>query len=187
VELRDTTLAGYMAGLNTLARQIAEAVNALHTTGVDGNGDPGLALFTYSAGAEAASLAVNPSIGSDPMLVVSAAIAGQPGDASIAARIAGLRTTATFGAGSQTPADAYAAFIGKLGTDSRQALELAANQSLVVGQLQNRRESISGVSLDEEAADVMRFQQAYGACARVITAIDEMLDQLINRTGTVGR
>ena len=83
--------------------------------------------------------------------------------------------------------DAYAAFIGQMGSDTRQAAELSGNQALVVQQLQARRESISGVSLDEEAADVMRFQQAYSASARVITAIDEMLDQLINRTGTVGR
>jgi flagellar hook-associated protein 1 FlgK len=185
-ELRDTTLAGYQASLNTLAKQIADAVNAAHTSGVDANGNPGLALFTYTAGAEASSLAVNPAIGSDPSRVVSAAAAGQPGDASVAALIAGLRTSATFGAGNQTTADAYSAFIGRIGLDGRQAYELGANQALVVQQLQGRRESISGVSLDEEAADVMRFQQAYSACARVITAIDDMLNTLINNTGRVG-
>ena len=187
VELRDTTLAGYVTGLDTLARQIAEAVNAAHMGGVDANGNPGLALFTFTAGAEASSLAINPAIGSDPTLIVASAAAGAPGDSSVAALIAGLRTSATFGSGTQTPVDAYAAFIGQMGTDARQAAELAGNQALVVAQLQTRRESISGVSLDEEAADVMRFQQAYSASARVITAIDEMLDQLINRTGTVGR
>jgi flagellar hook-associated protein 1 FlgK len=186
IELRDTTLTGYVADLNTLAKQIADAVNTLHTSGVDGAGNPGLALFSYTAGQEAASLAVNPAIGSNPVLVVSAASAGQPGDASIAAAIAALRTAATFGTGSQTPSDAYASFIGRMGIDTRQALELASSQALVVQHLQGRRESISGVSLDEEAADVMRFQQAYAACARVITAIDDMLNQLINRTGRVG-
>ena len=187
VELRDTTLAGYVSGLNALARQIADAVNTAHASGVDANGNPGLPLFSFAAGAEAASLAVNPAVGSNPSLIVSAAVAGAPGDSSVAALIAGLRTSATFGAGSQTPTDAYAAFIGQIGTDSRQATELAGNQGLVVQQLQARRESTSGVSLDEEAADVMRFQQAYSASARVITAIDEMLDVLINKTGMVGR
>jgi flagellar hook-associated protein 1 FlgK len=187
IELRDTTLAAYVSGLDALARQIADAVNAAHTSGVDANGNPGLPLFTYTAGAEASSLTINPAIGNAQSRIVASAAAGAPGDASIAATIANLRASATFGSGTQTPVDAYAAFIGQMGTDSRQASELASNQGLVVQQLQNRRESISGVSLDEEAADVMRFQQAYSASARVITAIDEMLDQLINRTGVVGR
>jgi flagellar hook-associated protein 1 len=186
MELRDTTLTGYLTGINTLAKQIADAVNAAHTSGVDQAGNPGLALFTYTAGSEAQSLAVNAAIGSNPGLVVTASVAGAPGDSSVAALIAGLRSSATFGTGAQTPTDAYAAFIGQIGTDTRQAAELAGNQALVVGQLQARRESVSGVSLDEEATDVIRFQQAYSACARVITAIDEMLDQLINRTGRVG-
>jgi flagellar hook-associated protein 1 FlgK len=186
VELRDTTLAGYVGSLNALAKQIADAVNAAHTAGVDSAGNPGQPLFTCTAGSEAATLAINPAIASNPALLVTAAAAGLPGDASIAARIADLRTSATFGTGTQTPSDAYAAFIGQIGTDSRQAQELATNQGLVVQQLETRRESISGVSLDEEAADVMRFQQAYSASARVITAIDQMLDQLINRTGRVG-
>jgi flagellar hook-associated protein 1 FlgK len=187
VELRDTTLAGYVSGLNALAKQIADAVNAAHVSGVDAGNNPGQALFTYTAGAEASSLQVDPAIGSDPSRIVASGVAGAPGDASVAALIAGLRTAATFGSGTQTPVDAYAAFIGRIGTDSRQAAELSGNQALVVQQLQTRRESVSGVSLDEEAADVMRFQQAYSASARVITAIDEMLDVLINRTGTVGR
>lgn len=186
LELRDTTLTGYLDNLNQLAKAIADAVNAAHTAGVDAAGNAGLPLFTYVAGSEAGTLGLNAAVGSNPSLVVSAAVAGTPGDASIAARIADLRTSATFGSGTQTPADAYASFIGRIGTHSRQAAELAGNQALVVGQLQTRRESISGVSLDEEATDVIRFQQAYSASARVITAIDEMLDQLINRTGRVG-
>jgi flagellar hook-associated protein 1 FlgK len=186
-ELRDVTLTGYVDNLDALAKSIADAVNAAHTAGVDASGNPGLPLFTYTAGAEAATLAVNPAIGTNPALIVAATVPGAPGDSSIAARIADLRTSAIFGSGTQTPADAYAAFIGQIGTDTGQAAELAANQALVVEHLQTRRESISGVSLDEEAADVMRFQQAYSASARVITAIDQMLDQLINRTGIVGR
>jgi flagellar hook-associated protein 1 FlgK len=187
VELRDVTLAGYATNLNALAKGIADAVNAAHVSGVDTNGNPGLPLFTYSAGNEAASLALNAAIGTDASRIVASAVAGQPGDGSVAAIIADLRSTTTFGSGTQTPTDAYGSFIGRIGIDARQSNEMAVNQTLVVDQLHTRRESISGVSLDEEAADVMRFQQAYSASARVITAIDEMLDQLINRTGVVGR
>ena len=181
VAARDTTLAGYQAGLNTLAKQIADAVNAAQTSGVDQNGNPGLALYQSTAGNEAASLAINPTIGTNASFVVVAGVAGVPGDTTIAARIADLRTSAIFGTGSQTPADAYASLIGQIGSDSKQATEMAGNQDLVLQQLSNRRESISGVSLDEEATDVIRFQQAYDASAKVISVINEMLDTLINK------
>jgi flagellar hook-associated protein 1 FlgK len=181
MEARDTTLAGYQTAMNAFAKQIADAVNAAHTSGVDQTGNPGLPLYTYTAGNEAASLSVNAAIGTNPSLVVVAATAGAPGDTSIAARIADLRTSATFGTGSQTAADAYASLIGQIGSDSKQATEMAGNQGLVLQQLQNRRESVSGVSLDEEATDVIRFQHAYDASAKVISVINEMLDTLINR------
>lgn len=187
VEMRDTTLAGYRTQLNTLAKGIADAVNTVHQSGVDANGNAGLAFFTYTAGSEASSLAVNTLIAGDPRLVAAAAAANQPGDGGIAGQIADLRSALLFGAGTQTASDSYAGFVSGVGSNSRQADEMASNQALVVDHLQTRRESISGVSLDEEATDMIRFQHAYQAAARVITAVDEMLDQLINRTGLVGR
>jgi flagellar hook-associated protein 1 FlgK len=187
VEMRDTEFAGTLAKLNELAKGIADAVNALHQGGVDGTGAAGLAMFTYTAGDEAASLAVDPTVAGDPRRVVAASAAGQPGDASVAGAIADLRSALLFGGGGQTTTDFYAGIIGDVGADTRQASEMATNQGLVVDHLHQRRESISGVSLDEEAADMIRFQHAYTAAARVITAVDEMLDQLINRTGIVGR
>jgi flagellar hook-associated protein 1 FlgK len=87
----------------------------------------------------------------------------------------------------QKPADFYAGLVGKIGSATSQAAEMGANQQLVVNQLQQRVEETSGVSLDEEATDMIRFQHAYQAAARVITTMDEMLNTLINNTGLVGR
>ena len=87
----------------------------------------------------------------------------------------------------QTTTDFYAGLVGKIGTASSQAQEMSTNQQLVVDQLTNRVSEISGVSLDEEATDMVRFQHAYQAAARVITTMDEMLNTLINGTGLVGR
>jgi flagellar hook-associated protein 1 FlgK len=64
---------------------------------------------------------------------------------------------------------------------------MADNQEILVGEMDKRRESIMGVSLDEEMANMVRFQHAYNASARILTAIDEMLDTLINRVGLAGR
>ena len=187
VEVRDTTLAAYRTSLDTLAKGIADAVNALHQAGTDATGAAGLAFFTYTAGNEAGSLAVNAAIIADPRLVAAAGAANQPGDGTVAASIADLRSALLFGSGSQTASDIYAGIVSRIGSDARQGTEMAANQALVVDHLERRRESISGVSLDEEATDMIRFQHAYQAAARVITAVDEMLDLLINRTGIVGR
>jgi flagellar hook-associated protein 1 FlgK len=73
IEARDVTLAGYQTSLNTLAKQIADQVNAATTSGVDQNGNAGLALFTYTPGEEAGTLAVNPAVGADPSMVVGGA------------------------------------------------------------------------------------------------------------------
>lgn len=187
VSIRDTTLAGYRAQLDQLARGVADAVSALHQTGVDATGAPGLQFFTYTPGAEASTIAVNAAIAADPRRIAAAAAANQPGDGSIAGAIADLRAARLFGSGTQTASDFYAGLVGLIGSDARQASEMATNQTLVVDHLKARRESISGVSLDEEATDMIRFQRAYQAAARVISTVDEMLDTLINRTGIVGR
>jgi flagellar hook-associated protein 1 FlgK len=61
------------------------------------------------------------------------------------------------------------------------------NQTLLVDQLENRRESTSGVSLDEEMANMIKYQHSYTAAARIINTMDEMLDLIVNRLGLVGR
>ena len=90
-------------------------------------------------------------------------------------------------AGTQTASGLYASLVGTIGSEAKQANEMSTNAGLVVSQLETRRQSVSGVSLDEEATDMIRFQRAYQAAARVITIVDETLDTLINKTGLVGR
>jgi flagellar hook-associated protein 1 FlgK len=87
----------------------------------------------------------------------------------------------------QSTSDFFAGFVGKIGAASAQASEMAQNQQLVVDQLTTQVAQVSGVSLDEEATDMIKFQHAYQAAARVITIMDEMLNTLINQTGLVGR
>ncbi len=195
MNLRDTVLPGYQSQLDTLAQGVADAVNALHVKGVDATGQQGLDFFTYDATkGVAATLAVNAVIAGDPQRVAAAATsaasppaAPPPGDATIAGQIADLATARLFGGGTQTSTDFYAGLVGTIGADSKQAQDMAGNEQLVVASLTTRRESTSGVSLDEEATDMLRFQHAYQAASRVITSMDEMLNTLINGTGLVGR
>lgn len=77
--------------------------------------------------------------------------------------------------------------IAQLGTDSDDAYRMVQNGTLLSDHADRLRQAVSSVSLDEEMADMIRFQHAYSASARVMTTIDEMLDKLINGTGVVGR
>ncbi|OEH86725.1 flagellar hook-associated protein FlgK [Desulfuribacillus stibiiarsenatis] len=94
--------------------------------------------------------------------------------------IAGLPETATFD-------DFYRNLIARIGVQATEADRLMNNSQVLADQVDNRRQSISGVSLDEEMANMIKFQHAYNASARAITNIDGMLDTIINRMGLVGR
>ncbi len=81
----------------------------------------------------------------------------------------------------------YNSLIGTLGTQKENATRLTDNQTTLVQQISNWREEVSGINMDEEMADMVRFQKGYNAAARILTTMDEMLDKLINGTGVVGR
>ncbi|MFZ7101355.1 MAG: flagellar hook-associated protein FlgK [Peptococcaceae bacterium] len=83
--------------------------------------------------------------------------------------------------------DYYRSETAKLGVTAREADRMVENQGLVVSQLESKRQMVMGVSLDEEMTNMIRFQHAYNSAARYVTAVDEMLDTLINRLGLVGR
>lgn len=161
------TIASYRADLAGAARRLADSVNALH--------DPSGAVpfFSYTAGAEAATLtvAVTPA-------GVRASSDGSAGGNDVALAIAGLRGGAAD--------SAYGALVSRIGTDMREARRLEGNARVLVESVDDRRQSTSGVSLDEEMTNLVRFQRAYQASARTMSTLDEMLDVLINRTGRVG-
>ena len=178
----------------------ADTSNFLQVTGIQASG-VSQANGTYTATAafplgiiKAATLSLDPLVAADTQAIRAAgttttngvvASAGA-GDSSNALKIVGLATTQWTALGSATFDDYYASMIGSLGIESRQATQMATNQTALVDHLTARRESASGVNLDEEASQLIRFQRAYQAAARGITALDELLSQTINSMGRVG-
>jgi flagellar hook-associated protein 1 FlgK len=81
----------------------------------------------------------------------------------------------------------YNNLIGTLGTQSQNAQYQSINQQSLVDQTRKLQDSVSGVNLDEELTAMIKYQKGYNGCARMLTAMDEMLDKLINSTGVVGR
>ncbi|MFC5401753.1 flagellar hook-associated protein FlgK [Cohnella soli] len=86
-----------------------------------------------------------------------------------------------------TANDFFRSLVGQLGIQTQEAQRQADNSKIVVDQVDSRRQSVSGVSLDEEMSNLIKFQHAYNAAARFMTSIDETLDKIINGMGTVGR
>lgn len=82
--------------------------------------------------------------------------------------------------------DFYRYTIAKLGVDSQQAQRMEKNSETLLGTVENQRQSVSGVSIDEEMANIVKYQHAYSASARVMTSMDEILDKIINGMGRVG-
>jgi flagellar hook-associated protein 1 FlgK len=155
-------------------------VNTLHKQGKDLDGNAGGDFFD-GALTTARNIGLSANVKGQPSHVVAASSAGGPLDTSIAEKLSGL---------ANAPAGASASYRGlivNLGLDVRQVSEATSVQDSVVERLDEDRRSASGVNMDEEMVNLVAEQKAYAAAARVITTVDEMLDVLINRTGTVGR
>ena len=163
---------------NGFATALATAVNTVHQTGVTGAGATSQDFFTFSGPGPAALNIKGPATTGG----IALKTAGQGAlDTSIADKISQLGTGAT------SPDKLWSGIVTGIGVESRgaqqhEALTSAAQASAVTG-----RASQASVSLDEENVNLLTNQHAYQAAARVMTAVDEALDVLINRTGLVGR
>ncbi len=141
-----------------------------------------LGLNTFFTGTNAEDIAVN-SVIANNVNYISASLSGEIGDGRNALSIAQLKDAALMDSGSATIYDYYASTLGMLGVDKQEAENMKKGQEVLVTHVKNSIEEISGVSLDEEAMNLMRFQHAYQAAARFLGVIDEMLDVLINQVG----
>lgn len=167
------------ASLDEFATQLATAVNAIHRTGQVPAGTTGHDFFSFAAGKPPAQgLTVIPT---DKNGIAAAA----PGQGALNGSIADA--ISQIGKGPNSPDAFWSSFVVELGvatrTENRQAdLAALATNTAVGMQLSN-----ASVDIDEENISLLMYQHAYQGAARVMTAIDEMLDVLINRTGLVGR
>lgn len=177
IEARDGGLQTLRTDLNTLAGQFITQVNAIHRAGFNLAGGTGANFF---AGTGAADIAVNGALLADPSLLQAAGVAGAVGDNQVALALAQLAGQPQAGLGNQTFSQSFAATVAMLGQSIASVNNEIASQDLVAGMLLRQRDSVSGVSLDEEMTALVRFQKAFEASARIITTVDEMLDTILN-------
>ena len=171
-------LAEASASYDRVATTLASTVNAVHATGTTPTGATGTAFFSVDSGVPAAQgLAVVPTDGSG---LATRNAAGQLDD-SFADALQQLGK-------STTGADrTWATFVAGVGTASRTATSESTLTGLALTNARTQQQSGAGVDLDEENVNLLSYQHAYQGAARVLTAVDEMLDTLINRVGLVGR
>lgn len=174
MDARDTILGGYLDSLNEIASSIITQVNAVHSAGTTMSGAPAGDFFT---GTDASNMAVNPDLISDPTKVAAAGD-GTTGDNSIAKAIAAIKSTTD--SNGQTINDIYNTFVSQIGADANQASNQVDAISASLIQLNTQRQSVSGVSMDEEMTNMVKFQQGYNAAARIFTTMNSMLDTLMS-------
>lgn len=196
----------YMRQLNTFARTFAEAFNEGfndgqqrngHADGYDLHGNTGVRFFTidgtdpgailppgYYDGLKAKNIAVNISIVED---INKIAAAGSPEESGNGDNIVSLLKIRHFDSlfNEGAPEDFMKSVISTMGIDSQQAQRICDTQDNIVKQIERRRESMSGVSLDEEMSNMVKYQHSYNAAAKMISTMAEIYDVLINRLGNI--
>lgn len=182
---------GYGLDPDDSGSQIASSGYRFFTI-LDGSGDPisnndflalnGATVVDKYSNITAKNIAVSEDIMNNVDLIAASDVEGQNGNIENLNSILSMRhDSQMFAEGA--PEDFMKSLISTLGVDSQQAQVLSSNQDAIVKQLENRRLSDSGVSIDEEMANLVKFQHAYNASAKMITTWAEVYDTLINRLG----
>ena len=182
---------GYQGKLDTLAASLTAQVNSVHKGGAGLDGTTGLDFFTVTAGKEASTIAVNPVLESHPEQLASAALPVPPasaippqGDAANATLLAALKDKTD-----TTPGDAlynttlqgfYQQTVSDAGGRAASAKSASASAGATLTQLTQQRSSVTGVSTDSEMVNMLKYQRAYQASARVVQTMDDMVGTLIN-------
>jgi flagellar hook-associated protein 1 FlgK len=189
----------YLDQLNKFAQDFAKEFNKQHKTGFDLKGIQGINFFEEPtdsltpldltddwANVNCINLKVNDKIIDDPNLVAASLGSNGESNNENAKLLATFRNKKIPGLNG-TPDDFVKAILATLSVDTNHANRMTTNTESIVEQTNNSRLSISGVSLDEEMGNMVKFQHSYNASAKMVTTLDSIMDTMINRLGLVGR
>jgi flagellar hook-associated protein 1 len=176
IQVRDQEIPSILNKLDTFAYSLATAVNTQSKAGFDANGNAGVNFFAAPTSVAGAASSIAVAI-SDPNLV-AASSDGSVGSNGNVRALADLQNQNIVNG--QTPADYYSGLIFQVGNDVSQATSEQTAANLVLQQLSDQRGAVSGVSLDQEAVNLIRFQSAYEASANVVNVINTLLAATLN-------
>jgi flagellar hook-associated protein 1 FlgK len=173
IEARDGSLATLQGGVDTLASTLITQVNSIYSGGYSMTGSTGANFFN---GTNAGTITVNASLTNNPSLVQASGSATATGDNSVALQLAQLASSTQAALGGQTFLASYTQMVGGMGTDLQTANNQVSSQTAVAQMLSTQKNSVSGVSVDEEMTNMMTFQKAYEASSEVVKTVDQMLE-----------
>lgn len=197
---QEGSYASMLDDLDALASSFANQFNAVHndedSAGLDGEADETKDFFSYGASYQtsngvyrgmASEMGITDTIQND-VGAIAAANSENAGDGENARELAGIQSKVDDMLGEGANINSfYEGMIGGMAVETQEARRMSENSETLRNSVENQRNSVSQVSLDEEMTNMIKFQHAYNASSRNITAIDEILDRVINQMGRVGR
>jgi flagellar hook-associated protein 1 len=179
------------AEMDSLAQALVDSVNTVHETGVNPAGLTGLKFFEdfgNVSSVSASTIRLSPDI-VDAQSIASGTGVIDPstgnlvyasGRNDVAISLSAMRTAPSPILAGRSLSEGYSDMVGRIGSDLREAMDNSSIHSTLASQADLRRSSVSGVSIDEEMVSLIRFQNAYGAAARVISTVDEMMQTVLD-------
>ena len=187
IQLRDQEIPTLQASLDTLASGLANSVNTQNAAGFDLKGNAGGNIFVPPTGVAGSAINLAVAI-TDPNLIAASAdgTAGNNANATAgnnanATALANLQSQNIISG--QNPINYYSGIVFQVGNDASNASAGLSGEQLIIQQLQNQQNAVSGVSLDQEGANLVQFQNAYAAASRVASIIASLFQTTINMIG----
>jgi flagellar hook-associated protein 1 FlgK len=174
---RDQQIPAFKSALDNLAYSIGKQMNNVNALGLDGYGNPGGALFTVPSTAPGAAAQIQVAT-TDPQKIAAAAVGeGATGNGN-ALQLANVATLSLISG--QTASGFFSSLLAQIGNATAGAASDNTAQQTILTQLTSQRNALSGVSLDEEAANLTNYQRAYQAAAKVFSIADEIMSSALN-------
>jgi flagellar hook-associated protein 1 len=186
LKVRDVQSAGYLSNLDEIAATVISRVNEQHADGIDLDGNVGgsfFAPFVQAIPGSNAGAARSIGVAIADWRKIAASTSGGAGDGQNAKLLFAIKDEQLFSAASQTASQFYSGLIYSIGSDEAAAADGIANQTNILNQLKNQRDSQSGVNLDEEAANLIKYQKAYQASAKFANVLELLSDEILQLLG----
>jgi len=177
LEFHNDHISRFIQSIDKLAVSLANAINEFHVEGYNLKGLSGWNFFNESVSG-AGDISLTPEILSDASLISTSSDSSAQGNGSVAQSIADLQYDGIIE--EKTISDQYNTIIADVGNRVQESTFIRQNQEKIVSQLHIKKASISGVSLDEEMTQLIQYEQAYEASARMISTIDELMQTILS-------
>lgn len=187
IDVRDNKTAGYLGALDDLAAAVISRVNQVHTGGSDLGGARGGNFFNPFvqpvAGSNAGAASTMTVAITDPEDIAAAELNGEAGNNENAKILAGIVDEKLLSGGTESSGEFYKGLIYRIGADEKAADDNSATQESILSQLKNQRDAFSGVNLDAEAVNIIKYQKAYQASARYANVLNGLSDEILQLLG----